>query len=74
MQRKNIKFSQGVDFELIENLPNNGTNYLLKFDDSCEETSNSKQSENLLLLEDTGDRIRSIKIIVCFIRANWKEM
>ena len=30
MQRKNLKFIQGVDFELIENLPNNGTNYLSK--------------------------------------------
>ena len=43
MQRKNLKFIQGVDFELIENLPKNGTKYLLKFDDSCEEISNSKQ-------------------------------
>ena len=42
MQRKNLKFIQGVDFELIENLPNNGTKYLLIFDDSCEEISNSK--------------------------------
>ena len=40
---KNLKFIQGVDFELIENLPNNGTKYLLIFDDSCEEISNSKQ-------------------------------
>ena len=43
MQRKNLKFIQGVDFELIENLPNNGTKYLLIFDDSCEEILNSKQ-------------------------------
>ena len=43
MQRKNLKFIQGVDFELIENLPNNGIKYLLIFDDSCEETSNSQQ-------------------------------
>ena len=42
MQRKNVKFIQGVDFELIENLPpNNGTKYLLIFDDSCVEISNS---------------------------------
>ena len=25
--RKNIEFVQGVDFELIQNLPNNGTKY-----------------------------------------------
>ena len=43
MQRKNLKFIQGVDFELIENLPNNGTKYLLIFDDCCEKISNSKQ-------------------------------
>ena len=42
MQRKNLKFIQGVDFELIEILPKNGTKYLLIFDDSCEEISNSK--------------------------------
>ena len=43
MQRKNLKFIQGVDFDLIENLPNNGAKYLLIFDDSCEKISNSKQ-------------------------------
>ena len=43
MQRKYLKFFQGVDFDLVENLPNNGTKYLLIFDDSCEEISNSKQ-------------------------------
>ena len=40
--KRNLKFIQGVDFELIENLPDNGTKYLLLFDDSCEEISNSK--------------------------------
>ena len=40
---KNIEFVQGVDFELIQNLPNNGTNYLLIFQDSCEEISSSKE-------------------------------
>ena len=29
MQRKNLKFIQGVDFDLIENLPNNGTKFCL---------------------------------------------
>ena len=44
MQKKTLSLSkQGVDFELIENLPNNGTKYLLIFDDSCEENSSSKQ-------------------------------
>ena len=40
---KNIEFVQGVDFELIQNLANNGTKYLLIFDDSCEEVSSSKE-------------------------------
>ena len=39
MQRKNLKFVQGVEFDLIEILPNNGTKYLLISDDSCEEIS-----------------------------------
>ena len=43
MQRKNLNFFLGVNFDLIENLPNNWTKYLLIFDDSCEEISNSKQ-------------------------------
>ena len=43
MQRKNLKFIQGVDYDLIGNLPNNGTKYLLIFDNSCEKISNSKQ-------------------------------
>ena len=39
---KNIEFIEAVDFEFIQNLPNNGTKYLLIFDDSCEEVSSSK--------------------------------
>ena len=41
-KKKHLKFIQGFDFELIENLPNNGTKYLLKVDDSCDQFSNSK--------------------------------
>ena len=36
MHRKNLKFIEGVDFDLVENLFNNGTKYLLIFVDSCE--------------------------------------
>ena len=32
---KTIEFVQGVDFELIQKLPNNGTKYTLIFYDSC---------------------------------------
>ena len=37
---ENLVFVQGV--ELIDSLKNNGTKYLLSFDDSCEEICNSK--------------------------------
>lgn len=40
---KNIEFVQGVNFEMINSLPNKGSNYLLIFDDSCEEISSSKE-------------------------------
>ena len=43
MQKILLNFIQGVDFEQIEKLPKNETKYLLMFDDSCEEFSNSKQ-------------------------------
>ena len=59
MQRKNLKFFQGVDFELIENLPNIGTKYLLKFDDSCEEILNSKQ----FVKTATAERHRGLNTI-----------
>ena len=42
MENENIEFAQGVNFELIDSLKNNGTKYLLIFDDSCEEICNSK--------------------------------
>ena len=39
---KKLEFVQGVNFEFIDSLKNNGTKYLLIFDDSCEEICNSK--------------------------------
>ena len=38
----NIEFVQGVNFEFIDSIKNNGTKYLLKLDDSCEEMCNSE--------------------------------
>ena len=32
---ENLEFVRGVNFEFIDSLENNGTNYLLFFDDSC---------------------------------------
>ena len=40
---KNIEFINGIDFQFIEQLPNYGKNYLLIFDDSCEEFFNSRE-------------------------------
>ena len=39
---ENLEFVQGVNFEFIDSLKNNGTKYLLIFDDSCQEICNSK--------------------------------
>ena len=39
---ENIEVVPGVNFEFIGSLKNNGTKYLLIFDDSCEEICNSK--------------------------------
>ena len=39
---ENLEFVRGVNFESIDSLKNNGTKYLLFFDDSCEEICNSK--------------------------------
>ena len=39
---ESLEFVRGVSFEFIDSLKNNGTKYLLIFDDSCEEICNSK--------------------------------
>ena len=39
----NLEFVQGVHFKFINSLKNNGTKYLLIFDDSCAEICNSKE-------------------------------
>ena len=39
---KSLEFVRGVNFEFSDSLKNNGTKYLLIFDDSCEEICNSK--------------------------------
>ena len=39
---KNLEFVQGISFEFIDSIKNNGTKYLLKFEDSWEEICNSK--------------------------------
>ena len=39
---ENLELLRGVNFEFIDSLKNNGTKYLVIFDDSCEELCNSK--------------------------------
>ena len=43
----NLQFAQGVHFEFINSLKNNGTKYLLIFEDSCAELCNSKEFVNI---------------------------
>ena len=54
---ENLVFVQGVDFEFIDWLKNNGTKYLLIYDDSCEEICNSKT----IVYIATGGRHRGLK-------------
>ena len=54
----NLEFVQSVHFELINSLKNNGTKYLLVFDDSCGEICDSVRSLwTLLPLADIGDLV-----------------
>ena len=39
---ENLEFVRGENFDFINSLKNNGTKYLLNFDDSCEKICNSK--------------------------------
>ena len=55
---ENLEFVQGVNFELIDSLKNNGTKYLLIFDNSCE-ICNSKAFVNIA----TARRHRSLSTI-----------
>ena len=42
-QIDNLQFVQGIHFEFINSSKNNGTKYLLLFDDSCAKICNSKE-------------------------------
>ena len=44
---ENIEFVQLVNFDFIDSLENNGTKYLLIFDDSCHEICNSREFEKI---------------------------
>ena len=61
---ENLEFVQGVKFEFIDSLRNNGTKHLLIFDDSCEEICNSKTFVDIA----TAGRHRGLSTI--FIKHN----
>ena len=56
---ENIEFVRGADFDFIDSLKNNGTKYLLVFDDFCEENCNSKASVDIA----TAGRHRGLSTI-----------
>ena len=55
----NIEFIKCIDFELIDSLPADGTNYLLIFDDSCSEISRCREFEKLA----TAGRHKKLNVI-----------
>ena len=55
-QIENLDFVQGVHFEFTDSLRNNGTKYLLFFDDSCEKVCNSKAFVDIA----TAGRLRGL--------------
>ena len=61
---KNLDFVRGVNFEFIDSLKNNGTKYLLFFDDSCEEICNSKG------FVDTATTGRNRSLSTIYIKQN----
>ena len=54
-----IEFIQGVNFSMINELAVDGTNYLLIFDDSCEEICKSKEFQALA----TAGRHKKLNVI-----------
>ena len=55
----NLEFVRGVNFEFVDSLKNNGTKYLLVFDDYCEEICNSEAFVDIA----TTERHRSLSTI-----------
>ena len=64
MKEENLDFLEGVKFEFIDSLKNNGTKYLLTFDDLCEENCNLKVYDDIA----TAGRHRGLRTF--FIKHN----
>ena len=60
---EDLEFVQGVNFDFINSLKNNGTKYLLIFDDSCEEICNSKAFVDIATA-GRHRRLSSIKLLL----------
>ena len=56
---ENLQFVRGVNYEFIDSLKNNGTKYLLIFDDSCEKIWKSKAFVDIA----TARRLRGLSKI-----------
>ncbi len=69
MEIKNLEFVQGVNFEFIDSLKNNGTKYLLLFADSCGEICNSKPLLTLPPLGDIGVSAQSTLNKIFFVQS-----
>ena len=70
MRSKNPKFIQGVGYDLIGNVLNDGTKYLLVIDDSCEEISKFKHFGKLGLISSKkiGKSCRFTKYTHSFVQ------
>ena len=62
---ENLEFVRGVNFKFIDSLKNNGTQYLLFFDNSCEEICISKAFADIA----TAGRRRGLSTI--YIKHNF---
>ena len=67
---ENLEFVQGVNFEFIDSLKNNGTKYLLIFDDSCDEICISKAFVDIATAGDIGVSAQFTINTTFFTRAN----
>ena len=67
---ENLEFVQGINFEFIDSLKNNGTKYLLIFDNSCERFAIRKPLLTLPPLGDIGVAAQSTLNTTFFTRAN----
>ena len=67
---ENLEFVQGVNFEFIDSLKNNGTKNWLIFDDPCEEICNSKALVDFATAGRYRVWAQSTLNTTCFTRAN----